>query len=136
MAFNIGSVVAEVSKRINIPSGISGTNMNGLVIGAINTVINITGQNPGSVNIQEKFNEVIVCLTTAGVAGVNEGDSNAGGNSSTGKGYKIGDFDFKGDNFNTGANSRMALAAAKWEACADRELRNLGYKMDLAKANG
>ena len=136
MAFNIGSIIIEVSKRINIPVGISGTNMNGMVVGAINTVNNITGQNPGSTNIQEKFNEVLVCLTAASVADVNEGVVSTSTGTTTGKGYKIGDFSFTGDNFNTGANSRISEAGKGWDKCADRELRNLGYKMDFGKANG
>lgn len=136
--WNVGSVVQEVGNRVvNIPTSLSGTNMNNSVYGAINNIKNWTGQDPGDTDIDVKFHEALVCLVASKITQAKIIQSDVDGESnSSGKGYKIGDFSFSGDNYDTGKGSSLELAKEGYDKCADAELRALGYKMFIRKARG
>lgn len=73
MAYGLGSIATEVGRRIdNIPSSISGTEMNGIIIDEINFAEKKLGVAIGSTAIEEKYFGVIARLTMSTVQGVIE----------------------------------------------------------------
>lgn len=67
MSWNIGSVVDEVSNRIDdIPESISGSNMNNIIIGEINFAEKFIDKSIGS-EISEKYQGVITDLSMSKV---------------------------------------------------------------------
>lgn len=81
--YNIGSVVADVTSFVgaaNVPVGISGTNMNNLVIQSINYLNTYTADGIGTVDIDEKYQPSVIDLTSSKV--LYAIDANQGGLSS------------------------------------------------------
>ena len=64
--YNIGSVIADVNTFMgasNIPSNLSGTNMNNLIVQQINYLNTYTNDGIGIVDIAEKYQPSIINLT-------------------------------------------------------------------------
>ena len=134
MSWNTGSVVEEVHKRVsNIPTSISGTNMNSLVCQAAQNIENYTGVNPGTVDIVQKYHEILFCFTASKVVQVK---IDASEDDKGGKGYTIGDFKINGTNYNTGNGSVLDNEFNKYINCAKEALKMLGYNVRFGKANG
>lgn len=73
MAYNIGSVVAEVGLRLdNIPSAISGTAMNNIVVEELNFAEQETGITIGSTAIAEKYCGPLIKLVMSNVQSIIE----------------------------------------------------------------
>lgn len=73
MTYNLGSVVAEVSKTIDdIPAGLSGTSMNNLIDRRLFHMNSFLGTNVSGNNIADKYKPHIVNATAAELLGAME----------------------------------------------------------------
>ena len=124
--WNIGSVVVEVSKYVeNIPTALSGTNMDHTVYASIDFVEKYTGQTIGSTNINLKYHNAITYKTAADVLysmNLTGGDSVM---------TKLGDFTTK----NGGTDKNVLTSANKWNDALKDELSILGRRFNYFKAN-
>ncbi len=124
--WNIGSFVEETNKFIeNIPTALSGTNLNNTVCRSIEYVENYTGQTIGSVNVDIKYQNAILYKNISDVLYV----INIIGTDASS--VKLGDFSIK----NSGDDKNVLSSASKWQDALDRELQILGRKMHFFKAN-
>ena len=123
--WNTGSFVSEIGKYIdNIPSALSGTNMNGTILRSIEYVTNYTGDTISSSSVALKYQNAILfkscfdLLTSMNLIGIDANTS-------------LGDFNV----LNGGADKNVLTSASKWESALKDELRILGRKCVMFKAN-
>ena len=113
MAYSIGSVETEVGIRLDdIPSAISGTGMNNIVIGVLNYASKFTGNSIGSNAIAEAYFEPIVKLTMVEVQKIIERQG-------ADKDLRLGEFSV------SAASSASKDSIETWKADADEMLRML-----------
>lgn len=115
MTWNIGSVVEETSKRVEVPSAISGTNMNNIVIGQINYIHDRWRITTGSESITEKYHEPLTLLTMSQVQRISDMDPN------NRRSVKIGEFTKSEIKKNDSKDSLSVL----WKTEADNIIKEI-----------
>jgi hypothetical protein len=125
MTWNVGSVVEEVHKYINnVPTAISGTNMNSTVERSISDIENYTGVDIGTTDIPIKYHSVILYKSCLNILGIKN-------TKSSGQDIKLGDFHSKSP-----GNSSNVVQYDKYLQLYYRELNSLGKKVRLFKTGG
>ncbi len=121
---NTGSIVAEVSKRIdNIPSALSGTSMNNDVDRAIAHVEEYTGLSIGSTAIPPKYQNAIIYKTCIDVMTAIKAFGSDGG-------ISLGDF-----STNRGTGDNLANGIQVYTELLKMEKTILGKNFHYYKSN-
>ena len=111
--WNLGSVSAEVYSLFpNLPSNLSGTGANNVILGAINYTEAYTGANIGSTSIAQAYHNVIVYKSLIDIYR----SSNINGNNA--ESTSIGDFS------TSSANSAEIIKT--YQALLNEELNSIG----------
>ncbi len=124
--WNLGSAATEILSLVpDVPTSISGTTLEGMVDRKRLYMESYTGQNIGSVAIDEKFQPALINLTTSDLMGFM---NLQGADASE---VKLGDFTVK-----KGGDSNLITSQKGFHDQGMAQLRQLGRTVRFKKANG
>jgi len=126
VSFSLGSIQAEISKLIpDIPTAISGTDMNSIINQQLLYINEFTGDSIGSNAITDKYQPALIDLAAAAVL------ANMELQGADAQSYTLGDF-----SISKGGESNLAKARNYFKESGMDKLRALGRAARYVKANG